>query len=114
MKKKLIKDPIFGCNFNLCFGDGIDFSKLLLKRHDYEDNFNNDSNAKCIFVESGHAYLFVSKGFTQDILIHELMHMVRWGMERVGIYLCEETDEVFAYYFQFLFKECNKVLNEKL
>lgn len=48
-----------------------------------------------------------AKNGEQDLIVHEIMHAVSFVLREKGISLSDETDEIFAYLMQFLFKEIN-------
>jgi len=51
--------------------------------------------------------------FYNGLLGHELIHLVRAELAYKQILLTEDTDEVYAYLFQFYLTECLKALNNK-
>ena len=46
----------------------------------------------------------------ESVLAHEVLHMTFSVLDRAGIIYCDESEEAFAYYFQFMFVECLKRL----
>ena len=53
-------------------------------------------------------HLIWLKKFTIHHLVHELLHCVGYILRQKETYLSEHTDEVYAYYMEFLVKEILK------
>ena len=112
LRKKFIKDPIFGGNFWFCIGSKDEFADFVYKKDGYEVNRDVEVDGKMVKIIGGRQFIWIQNKDI-SVLIHEIVHMVNNNMDRVAIPLSVDTDEVYAFYTQFLFKECNKFLNEK-
>ncbi len=111
MKIKHIYDPIFRVNYYyfLTKSEG-EFIKGINKQ--FNKNF-------CIPTEetkSGGFMVFVKKNTdiccfwakSQSELAHEIIHCIAYTLIEKGIKLTDDTDEIYAYYMEYLLRECNK------
>jgi len=107
-KKTFITDPIFGRNFWFCVGDKYEFSDFVFKRTGFIVNNQNEIDGKNVMTETAQ-FMWVQKK-DMPVFLHELMHRVAVNLNTIGIHLDDSTDEVYAFYFEFLYKECIKLL----
>ena len=105
-----VYDPIFTRNYYICSG----VSRVCAIK-----TFKKELNVKVDIPDGVDGYFFTieSKGveigciFSKDktrTLMHELLHATIWGLKAVGIDVTEASDEVAAYYQEFLFKWATK------
>ena len=114
--KKWIKDPIFGGNFWFCIGVFEDFIKFADSKTD-EDLKNQYKDAQtdgmCLLTDDDIHFIWLGEK-DYATMVHELIHHTCNALvRRYQLMFDEDTEEVFACYMEFLFKECNKILNEK-
>lgn len=62
-------------------------------------------------LSSGQVALWISDANDKGTLAHEIFHIVCYIMEKVGICLCHESDEAYAYLIGFITNKVNDALN---
>jgi hypothetical protein len=65
----------------------------------------NDSTSVCLFIK---------KGISISILIHECVHIVSRIFDIIGSEVNEETEEFFAYLQEYIFKEVYTLITKQL
>lgn len=59
-------------------------------------------------------YIYIEKGKYQNyVLVHEIAHLIFIALADCGIRVNQETDEIFAYYYEWWFIHLWKCLNPK-
>lgn len=117
MRKKFIKDNVYGYHFWLIWNCDVEKSKSWFENR-YGCELNHGGNPEAsVFGEidgsTGVALWLESDKLLKDgrfILDHEIHHLHFHALETAGIKLSEETQEAYAYYFQYLKKKIMKEL----
>lgn len=52
------------------------------------------------------------KNMDPGTLVHEIIHTIHWIMQKKGIPLCDETDEIYAYHAEFIFNEISQYIKQ--
>jgi hypothetical protein len=114
MKRFVVTDPIFDVDYLVQIGGDLnDAIKAFAKRLGVEVWMVETSETTyghfaavdpyscgCIWLKSQESALFT--------LIHEIEHAVGHAFRKKGIPPCEQTEEVYAYYKEWLAKEISK------
>lgn len=104
-----IYDPVFRVNY--WYQTIRDFKKAekLLKRLDIKHEFNRENQGGfTVYEKFGQEICIMwTKGQDSDI-VHECCHAANYILEKAGININKETDEIHAYYVSFLFKIIKK------
>lgn len=59
---------------------------------------------------TGNIFLFVTEDVAIDILVHECVHIASRVFEATGSYINEETEELYAYLLEYIFREVYRTL----
>ena len=107
MKKKYgkiihIYDPIFKINFYAVKGGSFKKFAEIMKKQLKIDLGEEKVDGKFIVITNGGIDIGLIWGKRKGELIHECLHATVWALESKGINMSKETDEVYAYYQQFL------------
>lgn len=122
MNKFLIPDPIYGQSFELIVNctkkqaDNFIMKKYKVPKELMGDEFSYSDGLFRVFEyklkgDSHHCIALYMPKFQwtikqQSILAHELMHFCYHVLSTAGIEHNKETDEAYAYYFQYITTEC--------
>jgi len=111
LKKKWIKEPMYGGNFWFCIGNKNDLFKFMKKKKfDIPDRLKEVYvDGVCLEASNGCRILYINEE-NLSVLVHELMHLTQDRLMLLGISMTEETKEVYAYYYEYIFEECYKFL----
>ena len=71
----------------------------------------NGANGAHFGDDKNQTYILWLEGKNPFTFIHELMHVTHKAMQIVGIRLSDSTEEIYAYYIEFLYEECSNFLN---
>lgn len=74
-------------------------------------DIDEGSIGRSALLSSGQVALWVSDANDKGTLAHEIFHCVCFIMEKVGICLCHESDEAYAYLIGFITNKVNDALN---
>ena len=96
--------------FTFCIGSKLCFKKLLIKNKEKKDWIERIIKVDMDGFSSGD-YIWLEKPDLR-ILIHELTHHAFTVFEHKRIPLTRDTKEPHAYYMEFLFKECKKLIDQ--
>ena len=100
-------DEVYGVTLTVFIGSANKY-KAYVKRMEKRDYKNELYDAKFDFFEDTKAYIWMPEfDWTindQATLMHELYHFVFHVMDSKSVKLCADSDEVFAYYFEFWVK----------
>lgn len=121
MRRAFIGEPIFQAEFIVQKGGSLlTFFNWYKKKLKIVDDFIPDENPYCrgrfIYHRgAGHAgIIWLHDKAGVGVITHECFHAVHQLMIDKGIKITEDSEEVFAYYQQFLVNEiCRKVLGWK-
>lgn len=124
-----IKDPIYYSRTILAIGNDEELKKYLDENYrDRKDSCRtplecgNDAHTyRITFGDNGlHTLILIDTdngAKIYSVLAHELVHAVYHTLRDVGITISDHTEEVFAYYYGYLFEritsELNKLVLEK-
>lgn len=118
MKKKLIIDPIYGCDFLLVVCPLEEMSAFFIRK--YGEGFPKGSpSASFVTIEDTdkgevNLYLWLSEfnGSVEDMgtLSHEVVHLVASNFRFINLVIDEHSEEAQAYYFQMVFQNCLEYL----
>ena len=116
MTKKLryypIMDDIYRSHISLYVGDYKEFNKLIIK-WGYEKSIDLATSHQCgKFIaddERAIKIIWIKNKNKKSDLMHELIHFCFSTFKTRGIPITEEIDEVFAYYYQYMW---NKISNK--
>lgn len=112
MKIHHIWDNVFMQNFWVGFGSREEFIKKVKRFSDIE---LPDKHVDACFnsAETGDGYInfiwFRNKKKDQQIIAHEALHATHFVLDRAGLQMNDNTDEIYCYYLQFLVREINKL-----
>ena len=89
-----------------------------LNKEDAEDAYNvmvsdidDITLGRSAYLNSGQTALWVSNPGDKGTLAHEIFHIACYITEKVGISLCHESDEAYAYLIGYITNKVNEVLN---
>lgn len=117
-RKKYIKDSVFNASFWLCVGSIGQFTAFAKKTTSDKEAIDILSNGKrggdAFYLKCDDRVHFLwLPSNNMLVLAHELIHHVSYSLGIRGVELSDDTEEVFAYYYGFVFKECYNFLNPK-
>lgn len=101
--------PVFEQYFYLNFWD-IDLMRKLIKTKTWDE-----FTAWCKWLTTinwDEIFVYVNKKSNKNTLLHELIHVTYAILENKWIPENRDNEEVFAYLFTFLQKECNDLKNK--
>ena len=75
-------------------------------------DIDEGSIGRSALLSSGQVVLWGSDANDKGTLAHEIFHCVCFIMEKVGICLCHESDEAYAYLIGFITNKVNDALKE--
>ena len=121
MIEKVIPIEIY--NIDVLFVVGTkDELKISLEKHlekeDADDAYNvmvgdieDFTLGRSAYLNSGQTALWLPNAEDKGTLAHEIFHIACYIMEKVGICLCHESDEAYAYLIGYITNKVNEVLN---
>lgn len=118
LKKKVIDDPIFGFNWLIIIGGTVNEAiKIYAKKVGVEPwkrgNSPKGHFGSCDNNHNGFIWLDKNK-IESGLIVHECFHAATYMFERLGMTnLSEQTEELFAYYLEYLVKEVSKFVGVK-
>ena len=118
MKSKTIKNDVFHFNVEVMYSKNRKELDKLMKRHmtkeDYEYyNFENSIDAHFYYHKDLDMWFLFLNNKSQDILAHEILHIVTRLCHSRWIPIRLENDEVMAYLMWWYLREINNFLNPK-
>lgn len=123
MAIKKIREPIYDVDVIFICHEGKDKTIKWLEKNcqknypakTHEERYN-DSLGYCL-LEHPHRFILV---LTKDChmhwehtLAHEALHIASRTLRGIGMELCDESEEAFAYYIGWIVKECSKIYKQK-
>ena len=111
-----IYDELFMKNFYVYYGIKpaifIDEVKRIIGNVNQEDlNLKLLDGKMIVYSKQGMPIIFIWTRYKNiPILVHECMHATHYVLNSKGFELCDEIDELYAYYVQYLVR---KILNKK-
>ncbi len=75
------------------------------------EDISDISLGRSALLSSGQTVLWMPNDSDKGTLAHEIFHIACYIMEKVGISLCHESNEVYAYLIGFITNKVNDVLN---
>jgi len=103
LQSLILTVPIYKIKVKITFVDNIE---SYFKFKDYNPHSVEDCQALVYFPKNRKYHLdmiFEKSGYRDDILVHELFHVVKYICDYVGITLSDESEEAWAYLFQDLY-----------
>lgn len=116
MNRLKLKDDIFLQSIMICKGNVEEIEKWIGDTYDIgiEGTSASDGFHLSLDHDGGDIHFIVIEKDALNTFTHELIHCVMDIFERVGIPISKENDEVFAYYYEYLFKQSYKfIINGK-
>ena len=115
MKKKHIIIPLVIYPFDVLVSLGEEHSVVVktIKKSNYElDHEKTESLwmkgvGRTVMLKGGQTVIRLDNK-NQGIIAHEVFHAVHFIFDKIGIELCQESGESFAYLIQYLVSEINK------
>lgn len=114
-RKRMARDP-YGAEIWFLFGTGAEIETFLRRKHGGRDHIQPDDAAKFITFtpDSGYAVSYIAlvrdraKGRVSQVsyIAHECVHAVFEVFHARGITCDSDHDEPFAYYHEWLFRQC--------
>ncbi|KAA6329913.1 hypothetical protein EZS27_021330 [termite gut metagenome] len=106
----IIDCQIFPFDIMVHFGKRKELYKELVRFHLLKNEINNIKNAsfknRSIMFSGGQTLLYMEKqpATLNDLAIlqHEIFHCVCFILDRAGVKYSKKSDEVFAYFIQFI------------
>jgi hypothetical protein len=105
MKPKTIYDPTFKVTFRICYGWSEKDFKAALKKHGYKDEDELYEGKAIIFDRM--IWIWTRRRSLPEY-VHEIVHAVIFILIDRGITLSDDSDELFAYLVEMLFREGRK------
>lgn len=111
-------DPLYDVSVFLLKGAGVDAQKYLNKTFD-EGYVGEWTGAKTLFISKAQGCAVVlwfpawwsGKDATHlSVLAHESFHAAEFTLRERGMTLTDASDEAYAYYIAWMFRECYKRL----
>ena len=78
------------------------------------ENISNINSGKSTFLNSREIVLWIPNPKDKATLAHEIFHTVYYIMEKVGISLCHESDEAYAYLIGYITNKVTELCETKL
>jgi len=99
--------PFYQAFIYIYIGVKYDFCVKDLKRQKITNDYILESgkDGLCLRLSNGSIVIWTRKR-DMFVIAHECLHGAQHILERAGIYMSYETREVYAYYFEWLFKLC--------
>ena len=118
MKSKRLKDPIFNRDITLVYDcDQEEFYQFIEKKHNGLELIRRFTYGEHIGISNDKTwvrhYLWTKKGTGVSyigVILHEVFHVARDCFNEIGMGINEETNEAFAYYQEYLFRQALKAL----
>lgn len=92
--------------------------KKHLDREDAEDAYavmvrdiGDNTLGRSAILNIGQTALWIQDINDKSTIAHEIFHIACYIMERVGISLCHESDEAYAYLIGYITNKVNDILN---
>lgn len=119
--EKIIPIDIYNTDMLFVIGTKDELKQSLnkyLEKEDVDDAYNvmaadidDITMGRSAYLNSGQVVLWISNTKDKGTLAHEIFHVVCYIMEKVGISLCHESDEAYAYLIGFITNKVNDALN---
>ena len=124
MIEKIIPIDIYNIDMLFVVGTKEDLKSSLekhLDKDDAEDAYNVMAAdideaitlGRSAYLNSGQTALWIFNTEDKGTLAHEIFHVVCYIMEKVGIILCHESDEAYAYLIGYITKKVYDILKDK-
>jgi hypothetical protein len=118
MKAKKIKDEVYNRDITLVYDcNQEEFYQFIEKKHKGLELTRWFTYAEHISISNEKTwirhYLWTKKGkgiSCCGVMIHEVFHVTRDCFNEIGMDINEETNEAFAYYQEYIFKQILKIL----
>lgn len=109
MKPFKIPVDIYRTNVHVMIGLSKDESIRYYKKYggDYEHalSANDNTEARCICDKSGLVFIVLKEDYTQDVVVHELLHAVFYILSTRGLSLEDASEEAYTYLMGYLMKQ---------
>jgi hypothetical protein len=109
-KPKHIYDTIYGTNFYV--SRNVPYSYFYQQVNKYWGNYKEEellAHGRVIKNDKNTIWIW-TKSNDIGILVHECFHAVCYAFNDKGLYLCEDSEEAFTYYLQWLI---DRILGKK-
>jgi hypothetical protein len=117
MKHKWIVDEIYHRNFYLCWNSTEEYFMKWVNKREGTNLECGNADASTVIVDDGKInsnYIWIEKFKYNTILVpllsHEVMHYVHNMLSLCGMKLNDDTEEAYAFYFQYIFWKILKLI----
>lgn len=115
LRSLILTVPIYKTKIKITFVDSIE---NYFQFKNYNCNINiNDCEALVYYAQNRDYHLdliFENSGYRDDILVHELFHIIKYICDNVGIVLSDESEEAWAYLFGDLYGKIKYIIYNNL
>lgn len=118
--EKVIPIDIYNTDLLFVVGSKQDLKDALKKHLDMDDaedaydvmvgNIEDYTLGRSAYLNSGQLALWLPDASDKATLAHEIFHVACYLMEKVGIGLCHESDEAYAYLIGYITKKVDELL----
>lgn len=114
-------DPLYDTSVFLLRGEGADALVWMAKTFDATPSVGTFTGAKTIWVEHEQGCALVlwfppwfhtNDGKYLSVLAHESFHAAEFVLRERGMTLTDSSDEAYAYYIAWMFRECYRRLSK--
>lgn len=74
-------------------------------------DIGDNTLGRSAILNSGQIVLWIQNTDDKGTIAHEIFHIAYYIMERVGISLCHESDEAYAYLIGYITNKVEDILN---
>ncbi len=110
-------DNVYNVAVDVYVGPNSDCSVLITKKYNIPNPLDkNAAFAEAVFVERDGNFIVILwfSGYNLYNIVHECFHATEFVMHNIGSKLCDETQEQYAYYIEWLTKQVNELLIKEL